>query len=150
MAKLRLGELPSWLPEYIGLPYNEMGADREAGVNCWTLPRMIYREQTGISFESYVGGFEIEQREKLFGQARASGEWVPVQLGAERCLDLAIMETPVEIDGRWEIRPAHIGIVIARGTILDIEKGKHSWAWSYDTKRPRYRIVELWRHKDLA
>lgn len=93
------------LATYIGLPFAEKGRDR-AGVDCWGLIALIYREQLGIEVPSYVENYtSTKDGEEIAAIIRAESlDWreMPVE---QACLgDVVIL--------RIKGRPWHCGLVL--------------------------------------
>lgn len=147
MAKL--SDLPMWLGQYVGLPFKKYGRDRD-GLDCWGLCRLILREQADLELPAYTGSHDPNDRECEITRRAESECWMNVPVGTERRFDVARMEWPARVNGQIRFSASHVGLVIARGTILDIEEGKTSWVWSYDNGRARYKLVDIWRHPALT
>jgi len=126
---------PAWARQYVGLPYRDFGRDR-SGVDCWGGARLVAREQFGLEVPSYVGAYAgvgcgptlaaaAERRALaalIAGEAaagwralwrRASG--VPFAAAGEIPGDFLLM--------RQGGVPCHVGIVIAPGWMLHVERG---------------------------
>ena len=46
-----------WIKDYIGIPYVNRGRDRDPGVDCWGLIRLVYEERFGALLPSFQGQY---------------------------------------------------------------------------------------------
>lgn len=131
-----------WTEKYIGLPYRDLGRDRQ-GADCWGLAIIVYGGELGIALPSYVGGYQStdERREiaDLIAGAQATGPWSRIEAVA-RPFDIALFRR-----GPFD---SHIGIVVSPGLMIhlpdDSAKIEH-----YNTGRWRPRLRAIYRHSEL-
>ena len=115
---------PTWPAQYIGLPFQPHGRDRQ-GLDCWGLVCLVYAEQYDITLPRYDGSYGdvtdpaelgqlIEAQRALY---LAGGAWRPVEMGLEylQAGDLMIL--------RMMGAPMHCGIAVGPHTMLHIEQG---------------------------
>lgn len=98
--------LPSWVSEYVGIPFKDKGRSRE-GCDCWGLVWMIAREKFGIELPRYDDSYEsTTATDKTAAiMARDLNQWRKIQSRPGAIIQL-----------RMEGRPCHVGLVI---TTLD-------------------------------
>ncbi|MGA9723298.1 MAG: NlpC/P60 family protein [Candidatus Binatus sp.] len=98
---------PAWVNDYVGLPFRSLGRDR-AGVDCWGLVCLVYREQFGREIpaysESYASAYDRAEIDALIRGATATPDWQRVERGKEALGDLVLI--------RCGGRPTHVGIVV--------------------------------------
>lgn len=129
-----------WIGDYVGLPFAERGRDR-AGVDCWGLVCLVYRECLARDLPSYDDRYatldpaERAHRDALIAEGRARFE--AVEPGAERAFDLALFASGGHA--------AHIGVVVEPGRMLHVQRGGASVVEDY--RRPAWarRLVGFWR-----
>jgi cell wall-associated NlpC family hydrolase len=97
--------LPADYSEYVGIPFESLGRDRE-GCDCWGLGRLVFFERTGIELpsftEKYATAYDREQCNALAAEKVLLG-WTQVVPAAVRELDF------IELRRR---NFSHVGIVI--------------------------------------
>jgi cell wall-associated NlpC family hydrolase len=127
------------LSPYVGLPFKPRGRDR-SGVDCWGLLRLVYEEQFGIKLPSYADDYTtLEDKAATADLIDGNkGLWREISAGAELPGDGLLMS----VAGR----PIHIGVVIAGGRVLHIERDMGAIIESYRGFRLRKRIVGFYRH----
>jgi len=133
--------VPSWVAEYIGIPFLARGRDRE-GINCWALLGLVFRERYGVELPEYV---EVHpQNPKAVGEhyEEEIQDWLPVESGQERAGDVLSLRTP-----GW---PLHVGLVVRPGLMLHIATGTHSVVESYQARKWERRISGIFRHRCMA
>lgn len=137
----------SWASDYVGLPFVDRGRDR-AGVDCWGLVRLVYREKLGIVLPDLADVKAMDGRHV----ARAivtqidTGLWLPVLRGTEREYDVVVMRGHVEGIGVSR----HVGIVAPYDTVLHVEHGIDAVCPRLNSPTVKDRITGIYRHHDLA
>jgi cell wall-associated NlpC family hydrolase len=100
---------------YVGIPYLDRGRDR-AGLDCWGLVRLFYREELGIELPSYADAYATAEdtaaAETLFAVGRRA--WTPVQT-PERG-DVLLFRI-----GR---HASHVGVFLQADDFLHVLKGR--------------------------
>ena len=131
-------DIPAWVGQYIGLPFAEHGRDRE-GVDCFGLLRLVYREQLNIALPAYVDGYDttadVADIERLI--AGRLTPWRAVQHDSLEVGDAVLM--------RVKGHPAHIGIAVARGRMLHVERTTDSCIEWFDRLNWCRRVVGFYR-----
>ena len=128
--------IPDWAAEYIGIPFAEHGRDH-AGVDCWGLCTLIWRERFGLivpgfdeTYESAFDGSAVDAAIRTHGTGAAA--WHEIAAGAERLGDAILCTGLYRVEGKWCVAPVHVGIVLAGGIMIHVESG-------IDTALARYR-----------
>lgn len=148
-------QIPAWVAEYIGLPWQPKGRDR-GGVDCWGLAWLVAAERFGLTLPLYLAGYDGAARADVedIGRLVAAelGPWRPIvapdpatgalAFGAERPGDFLLI--------RQHGHACHVGIVVAPGWMLHIEEGIDSVTVDYDGRVWRRRVVGVYRHARLA
>ena len=132
---------PDWCAQYTGLPFLEGGRER-TGLDCYGLLRLVINERFGGNIPEYEGiayrgGDDADFLATLMDERIRL--WTPVRIGDERPGDGILL--------RVMGRPIHVGIVIAQGLMLHIEKDCDSLIERYSTgSRWERRILGFYRH----
>ena len=144
-------EPPAWVGSWIGLPFR-LGGRGPADFDCWGLARAVLAAEFGIDAPAYERGYPEDARDRAaLADLVSHGMpgWRPIAEGdaarsgiGERPGDLILMR-----HGR---HACHIGMVVARGTMLHIEEGTDSSLDRYDGPRWRRRLAGIYRHATVA
>lgn len=129
--------MPS-IADFVGLPFAPRGRTR-AGVDCWGLVCLVYREVLGRELPSYddryqtLDAAERAHRSALIDEGR--GLFVPAT--DEAPFDLVLLAAgPVM---------AHIAIVVETGRMLHVQRDRWSVIESYRSPRWQRRLRGFWR-----
>jgi hypothetical protein len=88
------------------------------------------------------------QRE--LGAARRSGDWRHVPAGHEQAFDVVEMLTPTRTETGWDFPPLHVGVVVAAGWLLHIERATAAVLARYrEDWRVGKRVLGFWRHRHM-
>ncbi len=139
--------IPAWCKQYIGLPFKRYGRDR-SGVDCWGLYRLALGEQTGNwvpLYEQYTFS-DLPPEEDKAERARVAAQiqedlgryWTQIPKGQEQPFDGVLM--------RIYGQPAHVGLVVAPGRMLHIEKGIDAAIEDYAGVHWRHRVLGFYRY----
>ncbi len=99
----------SWSNDYIGLPYVAHGRSR-AGVDCWGLAVLVYREVLGIELPTYTGYASPDERAEvaaLVDGATESPLWQAVPAGEAQPFDVVLC--------RYGALQSHVGVLVTPG-----------------------------------
>lgn len=131
------------LNDYVGLPWLWRGRDR-AGVDCWGLCALVYREQLGIELPSFSDDYQNDADSAVLAELIEGHKtpWIDVAHGQEHAGDTCLMSMAGA--------PRHVGVVVGGGRVLHIERGAGSIIERYDTSRLKRRVVGFYRHEALA
>jgi cell wall-associated NlpC family hydrolase len=134
--------IPFWINDYVGLPFKSLGRDR-AGVDCWGLVYLIYREQFGREIPAYSESYaSARDREEVGALIRGEviTQWSPVEAGSEQFGDSILF--------RCNGQPSHIGIVVARDErkFLHSREGTYSSIERYDSIHWKNRVMGFYRY----
>lgn len=134
----------AWTRKYTGIPFISGGRDI-AGLDCWGLVRLVYKEEHEIELPSYG---EISAREltriadRMEQDSCDESTWLIAT--RPRQWDVVAM--------RWFSRPqiGHVGLVVTPGTIMHIEEGTDVVVVPVDHHTVRGRIARYHRHRRLT
>ncbi|MGH6937920.1 host specificity factor TipJ family phage tail protein [Hypericibacter sp.] len=146
---------PAWVAGYIGIPFVELGRDRE-GCDCWGLQRLVFNGRLGIELPSRDTEYRGARRRDIAAnaaliKAHIDEDWQKVAekpddgncpLDGIRLYDLLLIKKYGE--------PAHVGMVVARGQMLHIEQGVDSCVVEFDKPDQLPGILEVRRHRRLC
>jgi cell wall-associated NlpC family hydrolase len=123
--------------QYVGLPFKDGGRDR-AGVDCWGLVALAYREILGIELPLY-GEISANDLRRVSREVDAGKDgWTRVDV--PQAMDVAVMRLPSSA------RPGHVGLYDGAGHILHAEKA--SGVALEDIRSPMIaaRLIGFWRY----
>ncbi|MGX9443854.1 C40 family peptidase [Nitrobacteraceae bacterium UC4446_H13] len=133
---------PGWSRDYVGVPWQFAGRSR-AGVDCWGLLWLIYRDILGIEIASYaqetMDAPEREQIAALMAGELVKSPWLDVQPGTECPFDMLVFRR-AGID-------SHVGIAVEPGRMLHITHGTESRVERYDQGRWKHKLLAIHRHE---
>ena len=149
-----MSQPPAWAGWYVGIPFVDLGRDRD-GCDCWGLVRLVIAEQRGFLLPSLATGYGSEANVpgvvSEVEAARANGDWRKIEAGQERPFDVVEMSLPARVDGSWIFAPLHVGVVVAAGWLLHVERATATMLARYDEDQGvRRRVLGFWRHHRLA
>jgi len=129
---------PAWVAGYIGLPWREHGRDR-SGCDCWGLLRLVLAERFGIAVPAYDGRYaDTADRAEIAMLMRGGmGPWRQVDEAGVRQGDGALF--------RVAGQPCHVGVVVAAGWMLHVQKGVDSGLERHDGTRWARRLAGFYR-----
>jgi cell wall-associated NlpC family hydrolase len=132
--------LPDWVKKYVGIPFVEYGRDA-SGCDCWGLLCLVSLNEFDIRVPLFAGETWSSNRDtkKIARLMLANaGDWVEVPPGEEQCGD-----------GVWLTMcgvPSHVGVVVARGMMLHLERGCDAVVERYDSILWRNKIKGFYRY----
>jgi cell wall-associated NlpC family hydrolase len=123
---------------FVGLPYLDKGRDL-AGVDCWGLVWMVYRELLGIELPSYSDRYVTGSDRRAIARLIAGelDEWREITVTLEQPFDCVLM--------REGGLPRHIGIVTSAGMLLHVQPGATSRIERYRHGLIAGRVVGFYR-----
>lgn len=125
---------------FVGLPWLDKGRDR-AGVDCWGLLCLVFRELRGIELPSYAEAY-VTSADRRALAVLIAGEldpWEEISAGVEQMFDGVLMR-----EGRFV---QHVGIVVVPGMMLHVERGSASVIERYRSGMFAHRVVGFYRFK---
>jgi len=131
--------IPAWCERYIGIPYVESGRDR-AGLDCWGLLVLIWREQYGVDLPAYDGPtWHRGADAATIGRAlqRDLDRYDEIAAGCEREGDGIIL--------RLRGEPLHVGLVVASGWMIHTHETAAVCLESYRGLAWSRRVLGFWR-----
>ena len=128
-----------WAAQYVGLPFKNGGREREAGVDCYGLLRLVYLEQFGLELPLHVGYEDCHSGAEIAPfLANRMADWTAIAPGAEAIGDGVLL--------RCNAVPMHVGIVAGRGRMLHAFDGCNVCLDDYHGPRWNKRIIGFYRH----
>lgn len=133
-----------WSAPYIGLPYRDHGRDA-AGVDCWGLVVLVYREVLGIVLPGYDEGYATTEERRQIG-ALIDGHrqaWPWTRQASPAALDVALFRVGATV--------SHVGIAVAPGRMLHIASDRDRARiedWRSGQWAPR--LVGFYRHAEAG
>jgi len=142
-----------WAASFIGTPWKPFGRDR-AGVDCWGLVVLVYREVFGIELPLYDGRSWTCKRDA----AREYVASLRAEIGAFMASEsLAWRRVPKEEERAGDVllllmagQPCHVGVVVAPGFMLHAFDGADAVVETYRSFAWERRIAGLYRHERIA
>ena len=128
---------PAWCADYVGLPFKSLGRTR-AGLDCWGLVHVVYREAFGIEvprYGEYADAYDIEEVGALV-RGEIVTRWREVS--PERLGDVVLL--------RVRGQPCHVGVTVAHGKFLHAFEGTRSCVERYDGLKWSRRIMGFYRY----
>lgn len=128
-----------WTDGYIGLPFLPDGRTK-AGLDCWGLVQLVYREQKGIELPSYSGIYTADTVEKLREIAEImemeSVKWPRVDIPQ----DFDVVR--LRFSGRLAF---HVGVVVGKD-FLHITQGIQSTVERLNSPVWKQKITGFYRY----
>lgn len=126
--------------KYIGLPYLENGRT-EAGVDCWGLARLYYKDQFDIDLPSYTDEYNGGQDPAIISAINAHiDNWT--QLDTPNIGDLCLFNILGE--------PTHVGIYVGDNKFLHSREGRDSVIESLNSTKWKNRFVGFYKYTTQA
>lgn len=126
---------------FVGIPYLDKGRSI-VGCDCWGLLWLVYRVLRGIELpsyaECYVTGADRREMAQLI--AGELDDWQEIPATEEQKFDGVLM--------RESSFPRHIGIIVAPGQMLHVERGQTSRIERYRSGIFAHRVVGFYRYRD--
>ncbi len=134
--------LPSWLGDFIGIPYVVGGRSMDAA-DCWGLFSLVHKKM-GTNLPDYNGPewSTLRSEQKALGIAALNYAHIftEINAGEEQFLDGILF--------RMAGIPIHLGLVVEPGIMLHTEMGTDSCLVSYKNDILwTNRIIGYYRHK---
>lgn len=114
--------------QYIGIPYKYGSYDREKGLFCWSLARLVMAEQFGVELPKAPHSARNRARDGMTRGIVDFLDYEEVALAEARCGDVAQMLTMHK--GKW--LPVHVGVFVDPHNILHLEdtsRTSHIFNW---------------------
>lgn len=129
----------SWANGYIGIPYCDLGRDRQ-GCDCWGLARLVYAEELGLHLLSYVGDYACaeEQAEVATLIDAESGQSPWSRIAVPKPFDLLLFRR-----GRFA---SHVGIMVSRTRMLHVAGDEQAKIEDVTSARWGKRRIAAFRH----
>lgn len=124
--------------KYVGVPFDDKG-ETLAGANCWTLARLIYKEEFGINLPSFSNKYSLNDEAgiaELIAQYKEGWESV----SEPQAGDLVLF--------RILGHESHVGVMIDSKRFVDIRENRDSVVDSIDAPTIRKRVVGFFRYSE--
>jgi sulfur carrier protein ThiS len=126
-----------WYNKYVGIPYKEAGRDI-AGIDCWGLLRLIYKEQYNIDIPSFSDSYTSSKDRDLTTEliAQNKEQWVQ-------------QENPEVGDGilfRVLGLETHIGVYLGDNKFIHAKEGHSSVIESLTSAKWKNRVTGYFRY----
>ncbi len=139
----------AWAESYLNIPYTPHGRDR-AGVDCYGLVCVVYREQLGVELPSYVEGYATENdREEILRliQGAVGSSWQDVPVAEAKPYDGVL----IRISGQ----ATHCGVVVSPPWFLHAIKRTNgapgrTWLERWDSLLWRTRLLGIVRWQEQS
>ena len=136
--------IPDWTSALIGIPFVPHGRD-EKGVDCWGLLRLAMQRGRGILLSEARGEYKnpcdpTEIKPYVERLRRQDERWREVAEGAEEPGDAVLL--------RLRGVPMHVGLVVAPGWMLHINRGVRSHLARYRSPEWARRVVAFYRYAE--
>jgi cell wall-associated NlpC family hydrolase len=136
--------VPVWVGEYVGIPFKERGGDK-AGCNCWGLVRLVLKERYEIDApalsDKYVTTADVKHTEQVINGEASS--WRHIMMDDAAPGDVITM---YRVDPVTRTRvESHVGVVIAKGWMLHIERNVDASKEEYTGRRHMNQVANFYR-----
>lgn len=127
---------------YVGIPYRDRGRSI-TGCDCYGLLWLITRELRGVELPSFADGYVTTSDREAIASLIRDGidQWELVPRGSEQTFDGVLMR------GRRDL--SHIGIVIAPGRLLHVDRGETSRIERYTSPPISLRVAGFYRFRGV-
>lgn len=139
-----------WVEDFQGIPFLRRGRTR-AGCDCWGLVRLVLAERAGVQVPSFAEvatndgkGINDEIQRQTSG-----GGWCQVRLEQMQPFDCVLMLGRMRINGAVHPAETHIGIMVAPGRLMHIEKGIDAVVVELTNPTVRDRVTRAFRYEVL-
>ena len=128
--------IPSWVGDYIGIPFVEHGCSR-SGCDCYGLVKLIYDEKLGKKIKSFCSEYEtVKDRETISKLVEKEAcRWSKVK---EPIFADAVVLLVQDL-------PCHIGMFVGGNTMIHTEKTINSVIEELDGPRWKNRVEGFYR-----
>lgn len=141
--------VPRWTETYNGIPFAPRGFDR-TGCHCWGLVRLVLGERCGLWLPTYgeIAADELAAIARVMSAEKSAPSWSRV---AEwRPFDVVLMGGRVLQGERRHRAELHCGVAVSADHVLHVEEATAAVCVRRDNPSVRHRILETFRHRDLA
>lgn len=127
LATRKTSHVAIWAADYVGLPWRAYGRDR-AGVDCWGLVVLVYREQFGIALPafstlSWPCSHDSPAAEVQEARQRIAGVMSEVANRSWRVVDRTAAQRGDVLLLRLAGVACHVGLVVGERHMLHAEEG---------------------------
>lgn len=133
---------PSWISDYIGIEYKDRGRDREDGLDCWGLVKLVQEEVYNRKIPSYLDYQSAENGESVeecIDQAKKDRFWNPIEAKQSREGDIILMQMMG--------RRCHVGIAIDFPVLLHIHRRTHSCLQNVERNLSTMTVIRGYRYE---
>jgi len=130
-----------WWNDYVGIPY-ELKGRTTAGIDCWGLVRLVYREQFNIELPSFTEEYFSEYDDKTNAEIIAAKKESWTQLQDPKPGSVVLLN----ILGY----PSHVGVVIDQNTFLHARLDDSVGIEKLSDPRWKRRIVGFYQYQEAS
>jgi len=130
--------LPTWVNQYIGIPFADKGSTYEK-CSCYGLLRLVFREQCGIELPDYEDAYDSIRNSQAI--AAAYDQHID-----DRWRRVAQPEVLDAVHLRMKGLPLHVGVVVAPHTMLHIYEGVNSCVEKFNSAAWQKRVLGFYRY----
>lgn len=140
----------NWPNRYVGIPFCDTPGGE--GLNCWQLVREVLDQEAGLALPRYgeTSAKDLAAVAFVMMAQRQGDPWIAVPLVQSKAFDLVLMKGRVRIEGKLQLQPNHIGIMVDDMHVLHVEERTSSVIVPIYHPTVQHRIDSVYRHKSLA
>ncbi len=131
-----------WTNDYIGIPFKGKGRERDEGLDCWGLARVVYHEQFGIMLPSMIGGYKSTNDMVLIQELIDANRSAWQKAKTPRVGDIVTLSVM-----GYE---THLGIYVGNERMLHVMKGQDTCLQNLASAGWSKRVTGYYRHAQMT
>lgn len=137
-------QVNEFVEKIMASPHVVLGRDY-SGTDCYGVVYCAYRDILGVA----LGKFDLDGWPEIERTiARQAATWLPVKLGEQQSLDVAVMLGTYERHGRMAAGLVHVGLFVDSATLIHSEEA--SGKVCVPLPRIVHRVRAIYRHRSMA